>query len=72
MTPEKHLNPRTLYTMKDSAEALRTVNAKTPHSPSGLRNWADLGRINHVRLSDGSRVIPGSELIRLSQGDAAR
>ncbi|MBK6350110.1 MAG: hypothetical protein V9E93_19570 [Steroidobacteraceae bacterium] len=66
------LNPRRLYTLKDSADALRECNANTPHSPSGLRVWADQGRIEHLKLSDGSRVIRGSTLIRLSQRDAAR
>jgi hypothetical protein len=66
------LNPRTLFTLKNAADHLKEAQAEAPHSPNGLRNWADQGRIGCVKLSDGSRVIPGSELIRLMQGDSAR
>ncbi len=62
-TPKPHL----LYKLRDAADLLKLANAETPHSPTGLRNWADQGRIKHVRLSDGERVIRGSELIRLAK-----
>jgi hypothetical protein len=65
-------NPRTLYKLKSAADFLRAADAETPHSPSGLRLWADQGRITCVRLNDGERVIRGSELIRLSQREGAR
>ena len=65
-----NLDPRLLYKLTDAAEALKAANAPTPHSPNGLRSWADQGRIAHVKLSDGSRVIPGKELIRLSRRES--
>ena len=62
--------PHLLYKFGDAVDLLKYANAETPHSPTGLRNWADQCRIKHVRLSDGERVIRGSELIRLMQSDA--
>ena len=69
MPPAANLNPSLLYTLTNAAEAMKAAKAPTPHSANGLRLWCDQGRITHVRLSDGERVIPGHALIGLMQKD---
>lgn len=69
MPRNQPINRTQLYTLKHSADALRSARAEAPHSPNGVRLWADQGRIACVKLSSGERVIPGSELIRLVQGE---
>ena len=66
---EPSIKPDQFYTLRDAANALKEADAKAPHSPTGLRNWCDQGRIKHDKLSSGERVMLGAALLRLIDGD---
>ena len=60
MNETKSLLPHVIYTLKDSA-------AIAGCSPATVRNDIDNGRCDGVRLSDGSRVVPGVALAQYAR-----